>query len=104
MALVFKSTANSIDDRVADVRGAMDDAKVLAAGLAYNAGVAVVAACAHTIRDLAIQITGHLSGSGVMQGSKFGMLQGGVGDGFWVTRKELNDVRRQTCFLQDLLL
>jgi hypothetical protein len=56
------------------------------------------------VRDLPVKIAEHFSGAGEVKSRELGVLQNSISDTLRVTRKELDDVRRQASFLQNLHL
>lgn len=103
LALELEGSADSLDSRVADIGGLVDQVEVLTTGLTNNAGVAAVLALGDAVGDLAVEAAEHSSATGEVKGSKVGVVENGVGDLRGVTGDELDDVLGQTGLEEDLV-
>lgn len=103
LALVFKGTADGVDDCVMDVCAVVDEVEILAAGFANNAWVAFVSSLCNACGNLTVETAEDGGAAGVVQTGELAVGQDSVGDFHSVTRDELNYVGGKTSFHEDLV-
>jgi hypothetical protein len=81
----------------------VDEVEVLATGFADDARVAAVFALGDTLSDLSVQGTEHGGASGEVEGSKFAVVEYGIGNFFGIARHKLDDIFGQTGLQKDLV-
>ena len=101
LALVFEGAAHGVDDGVFDVRAAVDEVVVFAAGFADDARVAFVFGGFDAVGDLRVQRAEDGGAAGVVQRGELRVVEDDVGDLFGVAGQELNDVCGQAGFEED---
>lgn len=103
LALELKGTTDGLHGGIADVGRLVNEVEVLPTGFADYARVAAVFALGDTLCDLSVQGPEHGGASGEMQGSKFAVVEYGVGDFFGITGDELDNVLGKTRLQKDLV-
>lgn len=103
LALVFKGTADGVDDGVVDVGARVNQVEILAAGFANNARVAFVSSLCDARCYFTVEATEDGGAARVVERGEFAVGKDDVGNFDSVTGDELDDVGGKTSFHEDFV-